>query len=248
MSEIIRSAISAIIDSIINLVAAKKSQERKEQRADAIEAKKEQKEIFQTRPEMSIVEWKNYLSRPGYGIKQKCDIELFVAHIDSVTVEGNGKRGRKKREHVLAHYSSDNLNLKEWCCVIYTLKNAGKTDVSTTDIICNYKRDTCIFDCDAIEWCVVNNVLNYSKCYDRKIRCGEKITLKLCYHKDRIISGMFSAVMAIGMKDDNGRCWRQPLFAPEDKVYDSRQVTWKEYREELRPDSAIECFKQPWLW
>ena len=38
------------------------------------------------------------------------------------------------------------------------------------------------------------------------------------------------------------------LFAPNNKIYDSYEITYKEYKDEYLPDSAIECFKKPWLW
>ena len=248
MNEIISAVVGAIISGIISWIAASKSERRKEQREDTIAAQKERKEIFQARPEMGIIEYKNYLSRPGYGIKQKCDIEIFVAYIDHVSVEGNGKKGRKKREWVRAHFRREDINSSEWCCVMYVFKNMGKTDVSTIDIICNNQKDTCILPCAFVDDYTRNNALNYSVCYDRKIRSGETVSLKICYHKDRVVSGMLSATMSIGMHDDNGHYWQQPLFAPTDRVYDSRQVTWKKYKADLLPDLAIECFKNPTLW
>lgn len=248
MKEIIISIISSVITSIITCMFTMKLETRKERREAMAAAKKEQREIYEKRPEMDIVEFKDYLSRPGYGIKQQCDIELFVAHIDHVTVEGNGKKGRKKKEWVRAHFNSEDKDPSNWCCVIYTFKNVGKTDISTTNILCRYQKDTCIFPYAFAEHCLDNGLLNYSECYDRKIQIGETVTVKLCYHKDRILMGTISANMSIGMQDDNGYYWQQPLFAPTDKVYDSRQVSWTEYRECLRPDVATECFKKPWLW
>jgi hypothetical protein len=165
-----------------------------------------------------------------------------------VTVEGNDKKGRKKQERVRVHYNFEDFNSKDWCCVIYSFKNVGKTDISTTNIICNFQKDTCIFQTDAIGCYIGNNLLNYSECYDRKIRVGETLSVKLCYHKDRVVISAFSASMSIGMQDDCGHYWQQPLFAPTDRVYDSKQVTWKEYRADLLPDAAIDCFRNPWKW
>lgn len=248
MIEIISAAISALISGIIGWIAGSKSERRKELREDTLAAQKERKEIFQARPEMEISEYKNYLSRPGYGTKQKCDIEIFMAHMDHVSVEDNGKKGKKKREWVRAHFNHEDLNSNEWCCVMYTFKNVGATNISTTNIICNSQKDTCIFPCSFMDTYVTNHVLNYSECYDKKIRSGETLSLKICYHKDRVVAGLVSAILSIGMEDENGNYWQQPLFAPTDKVYDSRQVGWKEYRADLMPDLAIECFKKPYLW
>lgn len=91
-------------------------------------------------------------------------------------------------------------------------------------------------------------MLNYSVCLDKKVRVGEVVTVKFCYHKDRIVSGMLSAIMSIGLEDCNGRHWMQPLFAPTEKIYDSRMVSYKDYISEVRVDAAIECFKNPMLW
>lgn len=116
------------------------------------------------------------------------------------------------------------------------------------DIICNFKKDTCIFDCENAKKFASNHLLNYWYCHDKKIRVAETVTVKLCYHKERVLTGPISAIMSISMQDDNGRYWTQPLFAPLDKLYDSRQFSYKEYREEIRTDIAEECFKKPWLW
>ena len=127
---------------------------------------------------MAVVEYKNYICRTGYGIKKKWDIELCVARITDVSVEDNGKKGRKKRERVWAHFHPEDSNLSKWCCVMYVFKNMGKTDVSTIDIICNYQKDTCIFPCAFVDDYTRSNVLNYSECYDRKIRSGETVSQK----------------------------------------------------------------------
>ena len=242
-NEVIIAILSAVAGGIVTLLTTLVLDRRKEKRADRLEAKKLQREAFQTRPEMQIVEFKDYISRTGYGVKQKCDIELLVVRIDNVTVDG-----KRKNAVVNAHYKEEHLNPDEWCCVIYTLKNAGKTDISTMDIIWHFQQSSSIFPADAARRWAKGNLLNYSYCYDKKIRVGESVSLKICYHEDVIMPGMVSAPMSIGMIDDNGRYWTQPLFAPQDKVYDSRSISVKEYREQLRTDTAEECFKKPWLW
>lgn len=129
-NEIIIAIVSAVVGGIVTLLTTLILDRRKERREDRLEAKKIQREAFQNRPEMQIADFKDYIVRTGYGVKQKCDIELFVAHIDHVTVED-----RKKKSVVYAHYNDEHLNANEWCCVIYVLKNAGKTDISTLHMI-----------------------------------------------------------------------------------------------------------------
>ena len=48
-------------------------------------------EVHHNRPEFDIVDYKNYLARTCYGTKKSCDIELFVVHIQSVSVRGEKK-------------------------------------------------------------------------------------------------------------------------------------------------------------
>jgi len=242
-NEIIIALISGVVGGAITLLTSLIIEFYKQKRNDKLEARKERKTVFENRPEMSIVDYKDYISRTGYGIKQKCDIELFVARIENVTITGD-----KNNDIVNAHYREEDFDKKDWCCVIYTFKNAGKTDISSMDIICNFKKDTCIFDFENVKKLASHNLLNYWYCHDKKIRVGETVTVKLCYHKERVLTGPISAIMSISMQDDNGRYWTQPLFAPLDKLYDSRQFSYKEYREEIRTDIAEECFKKPWLW
>jgi hypothetical protein len=242
-NEIIIAIISAIFGGVITYITSLILEKRKEKREDRIEAHKERKLIFENRPELEIVDYKDYIKRTGYGTKQKCDVNVIVARIENVIISGE-----KKYKRVEAQYRVEDFNPDDWCCVIYTFKNVGKTDISAMDIICNYKKDTCIFDCDSSASLAANNLLNYSVCLDKKVRVGEVVTVKFCYHKDRIVSGMLSAIMSIGLEDCNGRHWMQPLFAPTEKIYDSRMVSYKDYISEVRVDAAIECFKNPMLW
>ena len=114
--EIIIAVVSAVIGSFITFIFSFLLDKRKEKREDRLEARKERIAIFQNRPEMAVVDYKDYISRTGYGIKQTCEIDLFVAHIDKVTATGN-----KKNDVVYAHYRDEDFESKDWCCVIYTL-------------------------------------------------------------------------------------------------------------------------------
>jgi len=125
----------------------------------------------------------------------------------------------------------------------------GKTVVYGVDIISNYKKDTCIFNVKTVEERVIKSgILNYSELLDKRIAPNESFTLKLCYNKDKIITGFISAIFEIGMRDDNDTYWVQPFFAPEDKLYESRKISYQEYRDSILPDKAMECFQNPYLW
>jgi len=242
-NELITALISAVVGALSGGLVSFLLEKRKEKREDEKENLKAKKEAYENRPEFAVADYKNYTSRVGYGMKQTCDIEVLVIPIENVTITDNKKNGI-----VNAHYNKAYLNQNDWCCVIYTFKNVGKTDISSFSIICNYQQDTCILPCGRAEFWAKNNMLNYSEIYDQKIQVGETISVKFCYHKDGIITGSISAIMSLGMEDDNGRYWLQPLFAPNNKLYDSFAVTRSKYMSEIKTDVAEECFKKPWLW
>ena len=72
--------------------------------------------------------------------------------------------------------------------------------------------------------------------------------MRICYHKDCISTGMLTAIMVMGIEDCNNRYWMQPLVAPNNVIYESEKISHKEFKDELLPEVAIECFKKPWLW
>lgn len=242
-NELITALIGAVAGAASGGLVSLLLDKRKERREDKKESQKAKKEAHKTRPEFEIADYKDYTARVGYGIKQPCDIEVLVIPIEDVTITDNNKK-----EIVNAHYNEEYLNQTDWCCVIYTFKNVGKTDVFSFSVICNYQRDTCILPCGKADFWVKNNMLNYSEIYDQKIRVGDTISVKFCYHKDNIITGSFSAIMSLGMEDDNGIYWLQPLFAPSKKLYDSHPINRSSYMSEINTDAAEECFKKPWLW
>lgn len=235
MNDIIIAFISAIIGGAVTLLLER----RKEHREDKKENEKEKQKIFEKRPELKITEYKEYLSRPGHKLKKECDISIFITKMTNVSVEG---------DCVTAHYNKDFFNEEEWCCVIYEFKNVGKTDIRCVSPICMYKKDTMLCEVKMSQLVLEHGILSYSTVYDKKICVGESFAMRICYHKDCISAGMFSAIMVMALEDSNNRYWMQPLFAPNDTIYESYKVTRKEFKEALLPESAMECFKKPWLW
>jgi len=241
-SEIIVGIISAIVGSFVTFLFTAFNDRRKEKREIALEIEKQRKEAFQNRPEFEITDYKNYLKRTGYGIKQPCDVEAFIVPIDNISLEGDDK------SIVNAHYDTSLFDKEKWCCVIYELRNVGKTDISYIDVICNEQKGTCIFKTASAEKYAENLMLNYSVLCDKKIRVGQTVTVKICYHEDCVVSGMFSAIISVGLVDDNNHIWIQPLFAPEEKIYDSNLISAEEYRGYIKTEKAEECFRKPYLW
>ena len=238
-NEIMCAIISAIVGAISGGAISWLLEVRKECKADKKEQVSAQKKIYENRPELEIIDYKDYTARPGYGVKKDSDINIFLGKIQRVSVEKGIVNAQFKEEH---------FNSEDWCCVVYTFKNVGKTDINCVNPMCLYKRDTVLCDVDLTQKVLRNGILNYSTWYEQKIHIGETFTMKICYHKECVISGMFTATIDMGLVDVNGRYWVQPLFAPENKMYQSSMLSYKQYREQLLPDVAIECFEKPWLW
>lgn len=237
--ELVNVTISAIMGAIAGGIVNLLLEMRKERKEDKKEKQKEKRKIYEKRPELKIVEYKEYLSHPGHKLKKECDVNIFLTKIESVSIED---------DVVTPHYKKELFNEDEWCCVIYSFKNEGKTDIQCISPICTYKKDTILCNVSVAQEILQYELLSYSTTYDKKLRVGESFTMRVCYHKDCIVAGMISAIMAMGIEDCNGQFWMQPLFAPNDKIYDASRITYKEYRDDILPDRAIECFKKPWLW
>ncbi|MDW7669989.1 MAG: hypothetical protein SCJ93_14285, partial [Bacillota bacterium] len=210
---------------------------RKEKKINKLKVEKQ----IRDRPEFKITKMEDYFDYPGEKIdlNNESDLEIFTAKIEDIQINN---------DIVTAGYDESNLDKDKWVYRKYELENIGRTVIYETAIISNFKRTTCIFDIRSIEEFIRVGGLNYSDISDKRIAPGEKIEIKIFYHTDRITTGWGSAIFEIGFRDDNRNFWMQPFFAPEDKLYKARRVTYKEYLENIRPDTAIECFKKPYLW
>lgn len=77
----------------------------------------------------------------------------------------------------------------------------------------------------------------------------QTISVRVCYISDKIVvSNMGSAPITIWMIDENRNWWLQPLFAPDNKTYNSTRTSHKEWKEYTSEEVAIECFENPMLW
>lgn len=228
---IIGSAITGIITIICELVKTK-HQDKKDNAAY-------QRDLLEKRPELKIVGYKNYLECAGLGIHQKTDADVFVAKFENAETFDN---------YVDVIYNLEHFDRKKWCCIIYTFVNAGKTDISNFDIMVNFKQTCCLFNSKSAKEFAKEKMLPYSCCIDKKVRVGESFSLKVCYYNDLIVSSMLSASMSIGMVDSNNHFWEQPLFAPDEKIYDSYPVDGRKYFTDIKTDDAEECFRKPYLW
>ena len=86
-SELTNTIISAIIGAFAGGIVTLLLDKRKERREDKKEKQKEKKKIYEDRPELQIIEYKEYISRPGHKLKKECDINVFMTKMGKVSDE-----------------------------------------------------------------------------------------------------------------------------------------------------------------
>lgn len=166
------------------------------------------------------------------------DLEIFVASIKDI--ETNGR--------FCAIYDKDNLDRSNWVTQKFEFKNTGFTEIMHLYLISNIKKTTCLFNIKELDMCISNMLLSYSAILEKRIKPNETFTLNISYHKDRIIGGLFSAAFSIGFCDKNNKYWECPLFAPDKKLYPSYPIPFKEFRDDIDFQLAMDCFREPYLW
>lgn len=235
IEEIIIAIVSAAVGALISGFFTVSIYKKKIIREDKENKKLEYKKMMENKPEFKITIFKNYIKMVGFGKNIKTDMEVFISQIIDI---------KTSYGMVYFEYDKSDLDEKNWCYILYEFQNIGKTDVSYVDIISNYKRDVSVFDRKNIKFYINNNLANYWVNYDYKIRVGEKFTLKVCFHKDRIIFPNITSLVCIGFKDSNGNYWRQPFFIPYDKLYESYNLDSRKYIEECSVEPIIEDFRK----
>ena len=79
-----------------------------------------------------------------------------------------------------------------------------------------------------------NNFLNYSVIFEKAIKPQQTVVVRVCYISDKIVvSNMGSAPITIWMIDEKRNWWSQPLFAPDNKIYNSTKASHKEWKDYL---------------
>lgn len=167
-------------------------------------------------------------------------IEIFMTDFD-VKVINN-------KTDVEFYYSKDILNKKKYNHLKFYLKNIGNADINQLDICATAQKNTMLCQVDDIKFFTENKLVNYSYLFDRKIVKGKAIMIDIAYLPDSKICNTFSSELALIFRDSYGNLYEQPFFLQQENLYEPRSITYKEYNIYTKPDTAIACFKNPWLW
>jgi len=240
------SVIGGLISGWLTLLGVRLTIQYYQEKDEELRKEKEQlqkekeedikRERFKRKPEFEITNHKFYKSN---GESEKCDLEVYYDEIKDVRIND---------VEISITYADDILDSSKYCSVVYELKNIGKTDVMNFVVYTNSKKYRCLFDIKELKSDVGNGFLSYSALWDKKIKTGESIKVKIIYNKDRVLGNMLSASLSIGFQDVFSTCWSQPLFAPSDKIYCAYEISEGEYWTRQGIEDALACFRGEAFW
>ena len=241
MEAIIASVLGGLVGGLFTFLGVWMTihHENKKTRQEERKRQKEKEEqLFENRPRLEIMGYKK-LSK--YSAAKKADISLLLCSI----------KDYKNESRAMFCYDTEVVKPEKWVSVEYTLKNIGNTEISHMYFSTNLPKNTSLFgiDNEENEMCYENNLLNYSVILDKSVKPKESIKLRVCYIDEEIIlSNIGSAPITIWLIDEKNNWWSQPLFAPDNKIYNSSRSSHKEWKDYTDESKAIECFKNPMLW
>ena len=213
-----------------------------QRKKDADEEKRKQKEkeeeINDARPRLEIQE---FFAIEDEKNEQEPDISAIIASI----------KGFENTDRARFKYNPYLLETEKWVAVDYVLKNIGATEVDHLYLMTNLPRNTSIFNVTSGEYKddFKYQFLNYSVILEKTIKPQQTVKIRIYYLENEVIvSNMGSAMISIWLMDINNRVWLQPLFAPHNKIYNSKKKTWKDFQSDNNIETAIKCFINPMLW
>lgn len=194
--------------------------------------------IENEKPRFEIVRY-NEISK--YNEKpDDADISVFFAGI-----KGYDKADRR------FSYDEGLVDKNNWVSVDYVLKNIGQTEIDHLYVMTGLPQNTSLFNVtgDSYLFAYSHGLLNYSVIFDKNIKIGQTVKLRVSYLNDQVIlSCIGSATLTIWLMDVNKNVWIQPLFAPGEKIYNSSRSNMSQFKQDNNIIAAIECFENPMLW
>lgn len=241
MEAIIASVLGGLVGGLFTFLGVWMTihHENKKTRQEELKRQKEKEEqLFENRPRLEIMGYKK-LSK--YSAAEKADISLLLCSIKEYKNEGRA----------MFFYDESVITPENWVCVEYTLRNTGHTEIDHIYFSTNLPKNTALFNVLNEEnvMCHDNHFLNYSVIFEKAIKPQQTVSIKVCYISGKIVvSNIGGAPITIWMIDENKNWWSQPLFAPDNKIYNSSRSSHKEWKDYTDEAKAIECFENPMLW
>lgn len=141
-------------------------------------------------------------------------------------------------------YSNEYKNKEEYIFKDFVFKNIGKTPIEELEIFTTYQKCISIFRIQHTELYMDNSFITYHCMWDKKIFPNQELKIRLYFHKDIIVFN----TLVMQYRDSNGMWWEQSFFESDAKLYSPREISYKESRDNVSIQKAMECFEKPWLW
>ena len=241
MEAIIASVLGGLVGGLFTFLGVwmtikkKKKKTRQEERK---RQKEKEEQLFENRPRLEIM---GYKKLGKYSQQRKVDACVLLCSIKEYKNEGRA----------MFFYDESVITPENWVCVEYTLRNTGHTEIDHIYFSTNLPKNTALFNVLNEEnvMCHDNHFLNYSVIFEKAIKPQQTVSIKVCYISGKIVvSNIGGAPITIWMIDENKNWWSQPLFAPDNKIYNSSRSSHKEWKDYTDEAKAIECFENPMLW
>lgn len=190
-------------------------------------------------------------NKPNLVIESYKDIENYHNSKDSLSALHVPIKCEINSDNFDIIYDEDVLDDKQLCEIVFNLINDGKSVIQSIQIVNNFPKNSSLLPLVKeqrkiyIEHKYYNVVVSLDYI---NLKPGEKIKIKICYLKDRIISGLFSAPLSLYVTDLNNNLWEQPLFIQTKQLGTSILTNFAEYRENTDYKNIDDCFMHPWKW
>ena len=207
------------------------------------EKEKEQKEILtkveENKPRLEVIKYFDFDATANKKTVNN-DCNVLLLNIEKFE-DDNGK--------ARFFYNKEALNSNKLVYVEFELKNTGLTEIEDVCITSNVPKNMVAIELERNEFYINENLLNYKVWANKRyIKPGKSITIRIYYIKEQIISGLISYPLTIWLRDINGRYWEQNFGSPNNDVEKPRLSNRKHFMEQTDIETAIECFRKPYLW
>ena len=241
MESIIASVLGGLVSGLFTFLGVLLTilYENKKARKEELKREKEKEQlIIENRPRLEIIDYKDVAK---YVAHSETDASILLCKIEEY----------KDLGRAMFSYDKSVVIPENWVCVEYTFRNTGHTEIDHIYFSTNLVKNTGLFNVINKEnvMCFKNKYLNYSVIFEKTIKPQQTFTLKICYISEKnIISNMGRATITIWMIDEKKNWWAQPLFAPDNKIYNSSKTSHDEWKQCTSIEAAIMCFQDPMLW
>ena len=180
-----------------------------------------------------------HIEEKQWDSKEEPDICLFMTDFETkINVCGD----------VDFYYRKDTLKKDKYQHLRFYIKNIGKADVNELYICATVQERIMLCDINQIKFLVDSKFVNYSICYDKKILKNDIILIDIAYLENSKIYNPFSSELELIFRDSYNNLYKQPLFIQQRNLYEPHSISYKDYKIYTSTDTALECFKKPWLW